>query len=169
MTLADSSAPNMSTSSSPAPLFSIEKLYVRDASLEVPGAPECFFNMPAPEIQLEVQTGAQKINDHLYDVLLHIHLRAQAGEKTIFLVELAQAGLFRLQHVPDDEVAPILGIACPNMLLPFAREAVCDAVIRAGFPPVLLTPMNFEALYRARLEQVSAQAQPSGKPASTAP
>jgi preprotein translocase subunit SecB len=135
------------------PIFAIEKLYVKDLSLEVPNAPAIFLERETPEINLQLQTGATKVGDDIYEVTLTTTVTAKIGEKNMFLVELGQAGLFRIRHVPEENIAPLLAIACPNILFPYAREAVSESVIRAGFMPVILQPVNFEAMYAGRAEQ----------------
>jgi preprotein translocase subunit SecB len=142
-----------------APVFSIEKLYVKDLSLEVPNAPQCFFEQEAPGIEVQLQTAGKGVGEGFFDVVLTVTVAAKVGEKTIFLVEAAQGGLFQIRNVPETELDGVIAVACPNILFPFAREVVADAINRAGFPPVLLAPVNFEALYRQRLEQ---QAQAGG-------
>lgn len=134
------------------PSFNIEKIYVKDLSVEVPGAPQIFLDREAPGIELQLQTGGGQIGDNTYEVLLTVTVTAKAGDKTFFLVEAGQAGIFRIENVPAGDIDPILGIACPNILFPYVRETISDAVNRAGFPPVLLSPVNFEALYQQRLE-----------------
>jgi len=134
------------------PTFNIEKLYVKDLSLEVPNAPKIFLEQEGPTIDLEIQSGASTVDEGLYDVVLTVTVTARREDKVFFLVEAAQAGIFRIVGVPEENLAPILSIACPNILFPYVREAVSDAVNRAGFPPVLLAPVNFEALYQQRLE-----------------
>jgi preprotein translocase subunit SecB len=141
------------------PVFAIEKLYVKDLSVEVPNAPHCFLEREAPEVQVQLGTTGSAVGDSIYDVVLTVTVTAKIGEKTLFLVEVAQAGLFQIRNVPEQEIEPIVAVACPNIMFPFAREAVSDAVSRAGFPPVLLAPVNFEVIYRQRLEQ---QAQTGG-------
>lgn len=142
-----------------APVFSIEKLYVKDLSLELPNAPQCFFEQDAPGIEVQLQTAGKGVGDGIFDVVLTVTVSAKVGEKTLFLVEAAQGGLFLIRNVPDAELEGVISVACPNILFPFAREVVADAINRAGFPPVLLAPVNFESLYRQRLEQ---QAQTGG-------
>ena len=134
------------------PSFNIEKIYVKDLSVEVPNAPQIFLERDAPGIELQLQTSGGLISDNAYEVLLTVTVTAKAGDKTFFLVEAGQAGIFRLENIPAQDVDPILAIACPNILFPYARETISDAVNRAGFPPVLLSPVNFEALYQQRLE-----------------
>ena len=142
-----------------APSFAIEKLYVKDISLEVPNAPEIFLESEGPEIGIQLQTAVAALGDDAFEVTLTTTVTAKVGEeKTVFLVEVGQAGIFRVRNVPEDNLAPLLSIACPNILFPYAREVVSDIVSRAGFAPVVLQPVNFEALYAARLEQAAAEA-----------
>ena len=142
-----------------APSFAIEKLYVKDISLEVPNAPEIFLESDGPEIGIQLQTAVAALGDDAYEVTLTTTMTAKLSEeKTVFLVEVGQAGIFRVRNVPEDNMAPLLSIACPNILFPYAREVVSDIVSRAGFAPVVLQPVNFEALYAARLEQAAAEA-----------
>ena len=143
------------------PIFNIEKTYVRDLSLEVPNAPHIFMEGDTPEVQNQLQTQATPVGEGLFESVVGVNVTAKIGDKTVFLVELKQAGVFRIQHVPEQDLDPILAIACPNILFPFAREVVADAVNRAGFPPVLLAPVNFEAVYQQRLAEAQAAAQTS--------
>ncbi len=140
------------------PVFSIEKIYVKDLSLEVPNAPQCFLERESAEINLQMQTGGEAVGEGVFNVLLTLTVTAKIGDKTHFLVEAAQAGIFTIRNVPVEELEPIVAVACPNILFPYARETISDAVTRAGFPPVLLAPMNFEAIYRDRLIQQQAAA-----------
>jgi preprotein translocase subunit SecB len=135
------------------PSFTIEKLYIKDLSLEVPNAPAIYLEHETPEISLQLQTGAKKVGDDIFEVVLTATVTAKIGEKNVFLVEAGQAGLFRIRQVPEENLEPLLAIACPSILFPYVREAVSDAVTRAGFAPVVLQPVNFEALYVARLQQ----------------
>jgi preprotein translocase subunit SecB len=148
---------------SAAPVFNIEKTYVRDLSLEVPNAPHAFMESEAPEVTIQLQTQATPVGEGVFESVVGVTVTAKVGEKTLFLVEVKQAGVFRIENVPQQDLDPILAIACPNILFPFAREVVADAVNRAGFPPVLLAPVNFEAVYQQRLAeaQQAAAAQPA--------
>ena len=147
------------------PVFSIEKLYVKDFSLEVPNSPQCFLEREAPEIEVQLQTAGTGVGDGIFDVVLTVTVSAKLGEKTQFLVEVSQAGLFQIRNIPDSEIEPIIAIACPNILFPYAREAVSAAIGRAGFPPILLSPVNFENVYRQR--QMAEQQAPAGDGAAT--
>lgn len=140
------------------PIFSIEKMYAKDISLEIPNAPQVFLEHENPGIEMQLQTEAASIEDGLYEVVVTVTVTAKLAEKTMFLIEVAQAGIFQIRNLPTDNIEPILGVACPNIVFPYLRETVSDLVTRAGFPPVLLAPINFEAMYAQRL-QAQEQAQ----------
>ncbi|MGV3582350.1 MAG: protein-export chaperone SecB [Methylophilus sp.] len=141
----DSNANQASENNQPA--FGIEKLYIKDASIEVPNAPQIFTDRTAPQVSVEIANAAQKLDEGIFDVSIKVTVTAKVGEKTAFLVEVAQAGIFVVRNMPEENMEPVLAVACPNILFPYAREAVSDMVTRAGFAPVLLNPVNFEALY----------------------
>lgn len=135
------------------PVFSIEKVYVKDASLETPNSPQVFFEPGQPQVEVQLQNAAERINEAMFEVIVTVTVTAKSGEKTLFLVEVAEAGIFQIRNVPESDLDPILGIACPNILFPYARESLADLIGRAGFPPIHLAPVNFEAMYAARMEQ----------------
>ncbi|HQS56886.1 MAG: protein-export chaperone SecB [Gallionellales bacterium 35-53-114] len=139
------------------PTFNIEKLYVKDLSLEVPHAPSIFLEREAPQIDLQLNTEYSAIDAGIYEVIITITLTAKltAKDKIMFLIEAKQAGIFHVQNIPSAELEPVLGVVCPNILYPYLREVVTDVSVRAGFAPVLLNPVNFEALYQ---QQQQAQA-----------
>ena len=136
-----------------APAFSIEKIYTKDVSLEVPNAPEIFLEQEGPEVNVQLQIGVKKLGDDIYEVTLTVTVTAKIGEKTVFLVEVGQGGIFHIKNVPEDNMSPLLSIACPNILFPYARETVSSLITSAGFAPVVLQPVNFEALYASRDQQ----------------
>ena len=143
------------------PVFGIEKLYVKDLSLEVPNAPEIFLEREAPQINIQLNTSGRGVGEGVYEVVLTITVTAKVGEKTVFLVEVGQAGIFRIQNVPEDQMEPLIAVACPNILFPYAREVVSDAVTRAGFAPIVLQPVNFEAMYMQRLQEQASASTPT--------
>jgi preprotein translocase subunit SecB len=148
------------------PIFSIEKLYVKDLSLEIPNAPQIFLEREAPQVDIQLHHSASTVEDGLYESVLTVTVTAKIGEKTVFLVEAGQAGIFTIRNVPQADIEPVLGITCPSILFPYAREVISDAVMRAGFPPVLLNPVNFEALYQAQKQAAAEQvAAPAPAPA----
>ena len=139
------------------PVFGIEKLYIKDLSIEVPHAPEIYLERETPQVEIQLGTAGRGLGDGAYEVVLTVTVTAKLEDKTVFLVEIGQAGIFRIVNVPDEQVEPLIAVACPNILFPYAREAVSDAVTRAGFAPIVLQPVNFEAMYMQRLqEQASA-------------
>ena len=135
------------------PVFGIEKLYVKDLSVEVPNAPEIYLEREAPQIEIQLSSTGRGLGDGAYEVLLTATVTAKLAEKTVFLVEVGQAGIFRIMNVPNEQIEPLIAVACPNILFPYARETVSDAVTRAGFAPVILQPVNFEAMYMQRLQE----------------
>jgi preprotein translocase subunit SecB len=149
------------TEQNAAPVFSIEKLYVHDASIEVPNAPAIFTERTTPQINVELGNSAQQIEEGIFNVSIKVTVTAKIEDKTAFLVEVNQSGIFAIRNVPQENMEPILAVACPNILFPYAREAISDMVTRAGFMPVLLNPINFEALY---LQQQQQAAQAAGAP-----
>jgi len=145
------------------PTLKIEKVYIKDLSLENPGAPQSFMTQQQPQVEVSLRSRGEQIEESLFECVLIITVTAKIGDKTLFLVEAAQAGVFRIEGVPVSDIQPILGIHCPSVLFPYARETIADAIIRAGFPPVHLDPINFEILYQQQLAslqqpQVAAQA-----------
>ena len=140
------------------PVFSIEKIYVKDLSVEVPAAPQVFLQPEQSQLEVQLEQQNEQVADGLYEVTLTVTVTAKSGAKTLFLVEAAQAGIFQIRNVGDDNLGAVIGMLCPNVLFPYARETVSDTVNRAGFPPVNLAPVNFEAIYQPRLAQQQAQA-----------
>lgn len=138
------------------PVFTIEKLFVKDLSVEVPNAPRIYLERNTPQIEIQLNTSASPIDEGYYEVLVSVTVTAKFADKTVFLVEASQGGVFQIRNLPQSELEPVLGITCPNILYPYAREVISDAVVRAGFAPVLLNPVNFEAIFQAQ-RQASAQ------------
>jgi len=141
------------------PSFQIEKIYVKDVSLEIPGAPQVFLEAQGPALEIQVRNVSAQFAEGLYEVVVTVTVTARAGEKTQFLAEASQAGIFSVRGVPPGDLEPLLAVACPTILYPYARETISDLITRGGFPPVLLAPVSFEALYAQRKQQL-AQAGP---------
>lgn len=135
------------------PVFAIEKIYVKDLSLEVPHAPHIFLEREAPNVHVELKTQHSRVEEGLYDASLTVTVTAKVKEKVMFIVEVEQAGIFRIRHVSEAEMPPVLGVGCANILFPYIRETVSDAVTRGGFPTVMLNPVNFEALYQQQQQK----------------
>ena len=134
------------------PVFSIEKIYVKDLSLEIPGAPGIFLEREAPQVDIQLHHNSTGVEDGVYQTTLTVTVTAKIKDRTMFLVEAAQAGIFVCRNIPAPELEAVLAIACPNILFPYVRETISDVVVRAGFPPVMLAPVNFEAIYQAQRE-----------------
>jgi preprotein translocase subunit SecB len=135
------------------PVFTIEKIYVKDLSVEVPNAPAVFLERETPRVDIQLSTEAKPIDEGHYNVVVSVTTTATLNDKTVFLVEAHQAGIFQVRNIPSDSIELVLSVTCPNILFPYARETVSEAITRAGFPPFLLAPVNFEALYQQRLQQ----------------
>ena len=140
------------------PGFSIEKIYVKDASVEIPHAPQIFTDRTQPQVSIELGNYAQQIEENIFEVAIKVTVTSKIADKTVFLVEVTQAGIFQISNVPAENIELIVGITCPNILFPYARESVSDLIVRAGFQPVLLNPINFEALFAQQKQQQSGQA-----------
>lgn len=130
------------------PIFSMEKIYVKDISLEIPHAPQIFLGRENPQIDVQLNTQAGAVEEGIFEVVVTATVTAKASDKVMFLIEAKQAGIFQVRHVPDEELEPVLAVMCPTILFPYLREVVSDMSVRGGFAPVLLNTINFEALYQ---------------------
>jgi len=142
-------------------VFSIEKIYLKDLSLEIPNAPQIFTEQETPKIDINLHNDAHALDNGLYEVVLTATVTAKVQEKTAFLVEVAQAGIFRITSDRPQEFEAMINVACPRTLLPYARETVSTVLARAGFPPVLLPHVGFETIYLQRLQEQQASAAPA--------
>jgi len=133
--------------------FGIQKIYVKDISYESPNTPQSFTETWEPDVSLELNTNGTGIAEDTYEVVLSLTVTVKNAEKTAFLVEVQQAGIFHMSGFNEDDLAGMLGSFCPNILFPYAREAVSDMVTRGGFPQLALAPVNFDALYAQHLEE----------------
>lgn len=134
--------------------FAIQRIYTKDLSFEAPGSPASFSQEWKPEINVNLNTAGQDLGDNHVEQVLTITVTAKLGDKTAYLAEVQQAGIFFIKGIPQEEMGPLLGIYCPNILFPYAREVLSDLVTRGSFPQFLMAPVNFEALYA---QQVQAQ------------
>ena len=160
--MTDSQPKNDSQAQQPQPSFQIEKIFVKDLSLEIPNAPQIFTEQVQPQLEVQIATAVAKFAETYFEVTVSATVTAKGGERTVFLAEAVQAGIFSINNVPQQDLDPLLSVGCPTILFPYLRETISDLVIRGGFPPVLLSPVSFEALYMQRLQQ---QQQPgAGKP-----
>ena len=141
------------------PRLTIQTQYIKDLSFENPRAPLTLTQNQRPEISVRVDTRAQPLQDDRYEVAIQLNIDAKAGDEAVFVLELSYAGVFHLQNIPKDSLQPLLLVECPRLIFPFARRIVADATRDGGFPPLMLDPIDFVALYRRRLEQAQAAAQ----------
>lgn len=139
--------------------FALQKLYVKDVSFETPNSPAIFTQKWDPKVEFNLSSNAKGLQENLFEVSLTVTVTVKLEEKAAYLVEVTQSGIFTLGGFNEQEIGPLLGSFCPNILFPYAREAVSDLVIKGGFPPMLLAPVNFDALYAQHLQQT--QQQPS--------
>ena len=141
----------------PAQKFEIQKIYVKDLSFETPNSPKIFTEKWNPKTDVHIQTENKKLDENIYDVAIIVTVTANQDEKTAFLVEIKQAGIFFIENFPEEQHKQLLGSYCPNILFPFAREAIAELVTKGGFPQLLLNPVNFDALYQQHLNAVKEQ------------
>ena len=139
------------------PAFTVEKIYVKDVSFEVPGAPAIFTENVQPELHRILSRRVQRPGENAFEVVLGVTLTCKAGDKTAYVAEVQQAGIFGLMGLEAQAVDVLLGTQCPNILFPYVRQLVSDLVQAGGFPPFFLQPINFEALYAESLRQRAAQ------------
>jgi|SoiMethySBSTD1v2_1073268.scaffolds.fasta_scaffold610609_2 preprotein translocase subunit SecB len=152
------------------PVFSIEKIYLKDLSLEIPGAPQVFSERESPKIDVNIHNAASGLSPGIYEVVLTATVTAKHSDRTAFLVEVKQAGVFQIRNIPQQDMDPVLAIACPNILFPYVREAVSSIISRAGFPPFVLNHLSFEVLYQQHLQQKQqGELQPQAPPGDAAP
>jgi preprotein translocase subunit SecB len=135
------------------PMFSIEKIYLQDSSLEMPLAPKIFLERETPQIEIQLTNDNQSIEEGLYQCTVTVTVTAKITDKTLFLVEAKQAGIFRILNIPAEDMPILMNVTCPNILFPYVREVVSDLSTRAGFPPVILNPVNFEVLNHQQIQQ----------------
>jgi len=162
----------MSEAQQPQQRFQIQKIFTKDISFEIPGAPQIFQELQQgwkPNINMQLNTNTQKLSELSYEVVLSLTLTAKQDEKTAFLIELHQAGIFALENFSEQQLGATLGAFCPSVLFPYARECVDSLLLRGGFPPLTLAPVNFEALYMQRMQQQQQAAQAGNGAEPTAP
>ena len=150
------------------PVFQIQRVYLKDLSLEQPNSPAIFLEQEAPGIEVSVDVGSEKLADGIFESSVTVTVTAKIKDKVAFLVEGKQAGIFEARNIPEDQLDPLLGIGCPNIVYPYLRSNIADAITRAGFPPIHLSEINFEAFYQQRLAIAAEQAKVAAEGAATA-
>jgi preprotein translocase subunit SecB len=141
------------------PVFQIQRVYLKDMSLEQPNSPAIFLEQEGPSIEVAVDVGAEALAETVFESTVTITVTAKIKDKVAFLVEGKQAGIFEIANIPAEQMDPLLGIGCPNIIYPYLRANIADMITRAGFPPVHLAEINFEAFYQQRLQALAEQQQ----------
>jgi preprotein translocase subunit SecB len=141
--------------------FSLQKIYVKDVSFETPNSPAIFTMKWEPKVELNLTSQAQQLQENLLELSITVTVTVKLEEKTAYLVEVCQAGIFAMSGFTEQEMGPMIGSYCPTILFPYAREAISDLVTKGGFPPMLLAPVNFDALYLQHLQQKAQHSEPA--------
>lgn len=141
--------------------FDLQRIYTKDLSFETPNSPEVFTIEWKPEMNLALNSEVKKLGDNSFEVVLSVTVTTKTGDKVAYLVEVKQAGIFTLMGFPDEEMGPMLGAYCPNILFPYAREVISDLIGKGGFPQLLLTPVNFDHLFARHMQQQQASEETS--------
>ncbi len=140
------------------PQFSMQRIYIKDASFEAPNSPQMFTKDWQPQISMDLNSSINELEDNHYEVALKVTVTAENDEKTAFLVELVQAGVFYIEHFENEQKGIMLGAMCPNILFPYLRESIDNLVVKGGFPALMLAPINFDAIYQQQLQENSVAA-----------
>ena len=143
------------------PIFQIQRIYLKDMSLEQPNSPDILLNQEQPAVDIQLGIDATPVAEGLFEITVTATVHAKIAEKTVFMVEAKQAGIFELRNMPQEQLSPILGIACPQIVYPYLRGNVADLVQRAGFPPVHLAEINFQAMYEQQQAPAAAGLAPA--------
>ena len=139
------------------PVFAIQRMYLKDLSLELPHAPQIFLEQQQPSVEVQLDVGSEQVADGIWETAVTVTVTTKVGERVAFLVEGKQAGIFEIRNVPDEQMPILLNVVCPNIIFPYLRSNVADAIQRTGFPPIHLAEINFEALYQQRVAQMQAE------------
>ncbi len=135
------------------PVFQIQRIYTKDLSLEQPNSPQILLEQEQPHVDINLGVEVQPVVESIFEVAVTATVHTKLKDKTLFLVEAKQAGIFEIRNIPQDQMNPIIGIACPQIIYPYLRAVVADVITRAGFPPVHLAEVNFQAMYEAQQQQ----------------
>lgn len=132
------------------PVFQLQRMYLKDLSLEQPNSPQILLEQQQPQVDIQLGMGAESIAEGMFEVAVTATVTTKIGERVLFLVEAKQAGIFEIRNLPADQVQGIIGVVCPQMIYPYLRAIVSDVCTRAGFPPILLAEVNFQAMFEAQ-------------------
>lgn len=146
------------------PVFQLQRMYLKDLSLEQPNSPGILLEQQQPQVDIQLGLGAEPVAEGIFEVSVTVTVTTTVGERTLFLVEAKQAGIFEIRNLPDDQVQGIVGVVCPQMIYPYLRAIVSDVCTRAGFPPILLAEVNFQAMFEAQQAQAAGAADGAASP-----
>jgi len=141
------------------PVFQIQRIYLKEASLEQPNSPAILIEQEQPSVDIQLGVEATPAAEGVFEVCVTATVHTKIGEKTVFLAECKQGGIFEIRHLPEDQMGPVMGIACPQIVYPYLRASVADLITRGGFPPVHLAEINFQAMYEQQQAQQAAAPQ----------
>ena len=147
----------MADAQEPTPVFNIQRMYLKDLSLEQPNSPQILLEQTQPQVDINLGVAAENVADGIIEVTVTATVTTKVADRTLFLIEAKQAGIFEIRNIPAEQMNAIVGIACPGMVYPYLRAIVSDVCTRAGFPPVLLSEVNFQAMFEAQQQQLAAQ------------
>ncbi len=141
------------------PAFNLQRVYLKDLSLEMPNSPQIFLEQETPQVEISLNVGGQRLAETIFEATVRATVTTKIGENILYLVEGTQAGIFEIANVPEEQFDPLLGIVCPTMLFPYLRANIADAINRTSLPPLHLAEVNFQALYEQRTQEAQQQAQ----------
>ena len=146
------------------PVFAIQRVYLKDLSLEIPNAPQIFLETRQPAVEISLEVNSESISEGIYEITVTVTISTKVEEKVAFLVEVKQAGIFELRNIPEEQMEMVINVVCPNIIYPYLRSNAADVIQRSGFPPIHLAEINFESLYQQRRQQAAEEAEdsPSG-------
>jgi preprotein translocase subunit SecB len=149
-----------------APSFNMQRVYLKDLSLEMPNAPAIFLEQEGPKVDVSINIGGQALAETVFESTITVTVTTRIGEKVLYLVEATQAGIFQIANIPAEQIDPLMGIVCPTMLYPYLRANIADAITRTSLPPLHLAEVNFQALFEQRVAEAQAQAGQAAAPES---
>ena len=147
----------MSDQNENQPTFNMQRVYLKDLSVEVPNAPHIFLEQEGPQVEVSINVGGQRLAETIFESSITITLTTKINDKVLYLIEATQAGIFEMANIPDEQIDPLVGIVCPTMLYPYLRSNVADAITRTSMPPLHLAEVNFQALYEQRMAEMANQ------------
>jgi len=163
--MSDQNAPADQAQNPNAPVFNMQRVYLKDLSLEMPHAPNIFLEQEGPKVEVAINVGGQALAETVFESTITVTVTTRIGDKVLYLVEATQGGVFEIANVPAEQLDPLMGIVCPTMLYPYLRANVADAITRTSLPPLHLAEVNFQALFEQRMAE-AAQAAPASNGAS---